>query len=57
MTDDVEVVPTGLGDELLQEISRATDLLKENPERPIYDRGLERLRSAAMVLSRCHKMA
>jgi toxin ParE1/3/4 len=32
----------GLGDELLQEISHAIDLLNENPERPIYYRGFRR---------------
>jgi len=33
---------TGLGDEFFQEISRAIDLLKENPERPIYYREFRR---------------
>jgi toxin ParE1/3/4 len=37
-----ETQRSGLGDELLQEISRAIDLLKENPERPIYYRGFRR---------------
>jgi toxin ParE1/3/4 len=32
----------GLGDELLQEIGRTIDLLKENPERPVYYRGFRR---------------
>jgi plasmid stabilization system protein ParE len=38
-----ETQRSGLGDELLQEISHAVDLLKENPERPIYYRGFRRL--------------
>jgi plasmid stabilization system protein ParE len=33
----------GLGDELLQEISRAIAALRQNPERPVYYRGFRRL--------------
>ena len=37
-----ETQRTGLGDELLQEIGRTIDLLKEQPERPVYYRGFRR---------------